>query len=186
MCVCVCVCLYKGGTPQKTTHNYLLQAGLLVVQASLLRECSRNSLVSVDQLVMLWEAAFSFREFFWKVLSTCLPISGWVIYERTCPHHTECSSVFEQNGMILMPHPPYSPEVTLSNFFLLPWMKNVLKGKCFADVEEVKQNKTRNSRSTQRHQNWEVQKLLWAMEKCFDRRMASNGEYLEVDWSLNM
>ena len=38
-----------------------------------------------------------------------------------------------------MPLPPYSPDVTLSNFFLFPWMKKVLKGKSFADVEEIKQ-----------------------------------------------
>ena len=38
-----------------------------------------------------------------------------------------------------MPLPPSSPDVTLSNFFLFPWMKKVLKGKHFADVEEVKQ-----------------------------------------------
>ena len=39
--------------------------------------------------------------------------------------------------MTPMPHPPYSPSLTLSNIFLP--MKKVLKGKRFADVEEVKQ-----------------------------------------------
>ena len=39
-----------------------------------------------------------------------------------------------------MLHPPYSPSLDLSNrFFLFPRMKKVLKGICFADVEEVKQ-----------------------------------------------
>ena len=38
-----------------------------------------------------------------------------------------------------MPHPPYSLDITLSNFFLFPQMKKVLKGKHFAHVEEVKQ-----------------------------------------------
>ena len=38
-------------------------------------------------------------------------------------------------------HPSYSPNLTLSNSLLLlfPWMKKVLKGECFAHVEEVKQ-----------------------------------------------
>ena len=44
-----------------------------------------------------------------------------------------------QNGMTSMPHPPYSPDPSLSDFYLFPWMKKVLKEKCFADVEEVKQ-----------------------------------------------
>ena len=42
--------------------------------------------------------------------------------------------------MNLMPHPPYSPNLSLSDFFFLfPQMKKVLKGKHFADVEEVRQ-----------------------------------------------
>ena len=38
-----------------------------------------------------------------------------------------------------MPHPPYSPDLIPNWLFLFPWMKEVLKGKRFADVEEVKQ-----------------------------------------------
>ena len=37
-----------------------------------------------------------------------------------------------------MSHPPYLPDLALGNFFLFPHMKNVLKGKHFANVEEVK------------------------------------------------
>ena len=35
--------------------------------------------------------------------------------------------------------PPYSPDLTPGDFFLFPQMKNVLKGKHFANEEEVKQ-----------------------------------------------
>ena len=40
-----------------------------------------------------------------------------------------------------MSYPPSSPDYTLSDFFVcsFPRMKKVLKGKYFADVEEVKQ-----------------------------------------------
>ena len=41
----------QGGTPK--THNYLLESGLLIIHASLLGECSRDSSVSVYQLVVL-------------------------------------------------------------------------------------------------------------------------------------
>ena len=47
-------------------------------------------------------------------------------------------------------------------FFFVPQMKKVLKGKHFANAEEVKQKK---GRSTKRHPNWWVQKLFWAVEK---------------------
>ena len=60
--------------------------------------------------------------------------------------------------MTPVPHPPCSPNLTLSGFlFLFPRMKKALKGKRFADVEEAKQN---NGRSTKGHQNQQVRKLL--------------------------
>ena len=67
---------------------------------------------------------------FMKTLSTHLPISWWVFYEHTCPHHVECS-VFDQKWHDLVPHP-----ISPSNVFLFPlWKKS--SGKRFADVEEV-------------------------------------------------
>ena len=104
-----------------------------------LGECSWNSPVSVYQLALLWESAFGFSEFVWKILSMCLRISQWFIYECTCPHSTEHPVVFYHIGITPMPYPPYLSNLTQSNFLLFPWMKKALKGKHFADVEEVKQ-----------------------------------------------
>ena len=59
----------------------------------------------------------------------------------SAPAHTALNvqQFLTKNGMTPMPHPPYSPDLALSNFFLFPPMKKVLKGKHFANVEEVKQ-----------------------------------------------
>ena len=57
-----------------------------------------------------------------------------------------------------MPHPSYSPELLFSPQ-LSAQMKEVLRGKCFADVEEVKQ---KTDRITKSHQNQWAQKLFWA------------------------
>ena len=46
------------------------------------------------------------------------------------------------------PHPPYSPNFTPSDFFVFPWMKKVLKRKCFADMEEVKQKPAETLKGT--------------------------------------
>ena len=40
-----------------------------------------------------------------------------------------------------MPHHAYSPNLTPSDFFLFLWVKKVLQGKYFANVEEVKQKR---------------------------------------------
>ena len=59
----------------------------------------------------------------------------------SAPAHTTLSVqlFLTKNGMTPKPHPPYSPNLTLSDFILFPWMKKVLKGRCFADVEKVKE-----------------------------------------------
>ena len=107
------------------------------------------------QLALLWEAVFTFSDFFWKILSMKLPILWWVIYKYTCPHGDECSVVFDQKpAWPLCPTLPIhwiSPHTTL---FCFPWMK---KGNRFADVEEVKK---KNSSSTKKHQNWWVWNLF--------------------------
>ena len=68
-----------------------------------------------------------------------LPISWWVIYEHTCLHHTECSAVFDQKW-----HDPHALPSLFTwahpeQLFFVSQDEKVLKGKRFANVEEVKQ-----------------------------------------------
>ena len=57
-------------------------------------------------------------------------------------------------------------------------MKKVLKGKCFVDVEELKQKMAEALKGIK------IDKFKNCFEqwkKCLDRCIASNGEYLEGD-----
>ena len=89
-----------------------------------LGECSRNLSVSVYQLVMLWEAVFGFSEFFWRLFQSICPFhDGWFM---SAPIHTTLSvqQFLTRSGMTPIPHPPYPPDLTLSNFFCFPrWIK---------------------------------------------------------------
>ena len=62
-------------------------------------------------------------------------------------------------------------------------MEKVLKGKHFADVEELKQKMAEAFKDTNidKFKNYFEQ---W--KKCLNRCIASNGEHFEGDWSLNM
>ena len=71
----------------------------------------------------------------------CLPISRWVIYERTCPHRAVSVQFLTKNGMTSMPHAACSPNLPKRPFFFVSPDEKVLKGKRFANVEEVKQKK---------------------------------------------
>ena len=158
------------------------RVGPLYYRLPLLGECSRNPSVSVYQLVLLWEAELGFSEFFWRLIQHVCPFyDGWAM---NVPAHTTLrfGSFWPKMAWPLLPHPPYSPSLAPSNFFLFPHMKQVLKGEHFASVEQVKQS----GRRAKRHQNQQVQKLFWAVEKSLNRWIASKREYFKGVWSLNM
>ena len=73
-------------------------------------------------------------------------------------HSLSVRQFLTNTSMTPLSHPPYSPDLALSDyfFFLFFWMKKVLKGKPFADVEEV----LKKGRSTKRHQNQRIQRLF--------------------------
>ena len=96
------ICLHEGG-PIKTKIIFW-RRHLLKYRLCFLNECSRNASLSVYQLALFWEAAFSFSEIFLKILSMHLTISWWVTCECTCPYCAECSAVFDPNQ-----HDPYAP-----------------------------------------------------------------------------
>jgi histone-lysine N-methyltransferase SETMAR len=62
-------------------------------------------------------------------------------------------------GYEILPHPPYSPDLALSNFFVFPQLKKPLRGKRFKDNDDVisavedflsSQNETFYNQSTQK------------------------------------
>ena len=121
-------------------------------------EYSRNPSVSTYQLVVLCGCIRlqwiffedSFACFMKGDLWAHLPTPCWV-FSRFWQNMSgsRCSA--------LSVH-PVSPQVAF--LWFLGW--KVTAGKCFADVEEVKQ---KNSRSTKRQQNQWVQNLFWAVGK---------------------
>ena len=76
-----------------------------------------------------------------------------------------------------MPHPPYSLDLALSDCFLFPQMKKVLKGKRFADVEEVKQKMAEALKSIK----------INKFRNCFERwKKASTGVLHQMDSTLKV
>ena len=81
---------------------------------------------------------------------------------------------------LTLPAHQISPQAT---FFFVYQDKKVLKGKCFADVEKLKQ-KTAEALKGIKSEEFKNCSEQW--EKHLDRCIASNEEYLEGDRSLNM
>ena len=110
-------------------------------------------------------------------------IDGWFTSTTT---HTVLSveQFLPKNGMTLMLHPPCSSHLNWSDFslFVSPNEK-VLKGKHFANVEEVKQKIAEALKGIKIS---EFKNFFKQWKKCLNRCSASNGEYFESDWSLNI
>jgi histone-lysine N-methyltransferase SETMAR len=83
-----------------------------------------------------------------------------------------------KNSMTQLLHPPYSPDLTLCDFFLFPQMKKVLKGKRFADVEEVKKKMMEVLKGITLK---EFHNCFEKWKTCLDWCIASNGQYFERD-----
>ena len=71
----------------------------------------------------------------------CVPVSHWVITRVSAHPEQNIQQFLTENSMTPMPHPAYSLDITPSDFVVVvvSWDKKVLKGKCFASEEEVKQ-----------------------------------------------
>ena len=111
--------------------------------------CERLCLASMNVFVVI-------------VISTCLPISWWVIYEGTCQHCVECSAVFDQRQ-----HVPHSPPsfFTRSNPEQSSFPPPDEKSPQRETFCQCGRGEPRNGISAKRHQNQRVQKLFWAVEK---------------------
>jgi hypothetical protein len=46
-----------------------------------------------------------------------------------------------------VPHPPHSPDLAPTDFFLFPKTKTNLKGRRFQTIEEIQENATRKPRA---------------------------------------
>ncbi|KYN39235.1 hypothetical protein ALC56_06368 [Trachymyrmex septentrionalis] len=87
------------------------------------------------------------------------------------------SSFLTKNNIIIMPQPPYSPDLAPCDFFLFPKLKRPMKGRRFATIKEI---------------NASLEELKAipksAFQKCFDdwkkrwhKCIVSEGDYFEGD-----
>ena len=111
------------------------------------------------------------------------PISWWVIYEYTCPHCWVFSSFWPKVARPPCPTLPIhsvSPGVTF--FVYLDGKRPQRETFCrYGRGEAKKMTEALKSIKINKFKNCFAQ---W--EKSLNRCIASNGEYFEGDWSLNM
>jgi hypothetical protein len=82
--------------------------------------------------------------------------------------------------MVIVPHPPYSPDLAPCDFALFPKLKMKLKGRRFETVSDIQRESQAvfdSMKENDFHSAFEVWKKRW------DRYIRSQGDYFEGDGS---
>ena len=106
-----------------------------------------------------------------------------IIHHDNAPAHRsfKVSQFLTKNKMSEIPHPPYSPDLALCDFFFFPKLKLRMKGQRFDTTEEI-QEESRWVLDT--IPKWEFQGCFQAWQKGWDRCISAKWEYFEGDGGI--
>ncbi|UYV80226.1 hypothetical protein LAZ67_18002085, partial [Cordylochernes scorpioides] len=104
---------------------------------------------------------------------------NWLLHHNNAPAHTSLhvGDFLAKNNTLMMPQPPYSPDLAPCDFFLFPKLKRPMKGRRYATLDEIKGAKE------------ELKKIFKNdFLKCFEdwknrwhKCIISHGDYFEGD-----
>ena len=78
----------------------------------------------------------------------------------------------------VLEHPAYSPDLAPSDSFLFPKIKELLKGRHFDDIDDIRSNTTATLKDILQNQ---FQNCSEGWTRSWHRCIASQGEYFEGD-----
>ena len=63
--------------------------------------------------------------------------NSWFLLHNNAPAHRSVlvKDFLAKNSVITLEHPPYSPELAPTDFYLFPRLKSALKGYCFVMLQ---------------------------------------------------
>ena len=62
--------------------------------------------------------------------------------QRSSPKNKSKEEFLATKQITVLEHPAYSPDLAPSDFFLLPKLKETLKGRHFDDIDDIRSNTT--------------------------------------------
>ena len=86
--------------------------------------------------------------------------NSWLLHHDDGPAHSSLlvRNVLAKNNTVIMPQPPYSPDLAPCDFSLFPRLKRPMKGLRFATIEEIKTESLRELKDIPKS----------AYQKCFE------------------
>ena len=86
------------------------------------------------------EVMRSFRDAIQKKQPELWKNNSWLLHHDNAPAHSSLlvRTFLAKNNTVIMPQPPYSPDLAPCEFFLFPRLKRPVKGRRFPTIEEIK------------------------------------------------
>ena len=108
--------------------------------------------------------------------------NSWFLHHDNAPAHAslQIREFRAKNGMSVLPHPPYSPDLAPADFFLFPKLKSVLKGQRFDTAAEIKENSLKELRAIHPE---EFKKSFLQLKRRWLKCIDVGGDYFEGDKS---
>jgi len=106
--------------------------------------------------------------------------NSWILHHDNAPAHKALSmrEFLATKQINVLEHPVYSPDIAPSDFFLFPKIKEVLKGRHFDDIADIRSNTRAALKAVPQNQ---FQNCFEGWTKRWHRCIASQGEYFEGD-----
>lgn len=106
--------------------------------------------------------------------------NSWRLHHDNAPAHRaqKTKEWLTKNGVVVVEHPPYSPDLAPNDFYLFPKTKSTLKGERFMDIADIQANTDRVLRGLK------VEDFRYCMSKWqerWQRCIDCDGEYFEGD-----
>jgi len=98
--------------------------------------------------------------------------------QRSSPKNKTKEEFLATKQITALEHPAYSPDLAPGEFLLFPKIKEILKGRHFDDIDDIKSNTTAALKAVPQNQS---QNCFEGWTRHWNRCIVSQGEYFEGD-----
>ncbi|UYV74235.1 hypothetical protein LAZ67_11002565, partial [Cordylochernes scorpioides] len=105
---------------------------------------------------------------------------NWLLHHDNTPAHTSLlvRDFLAKNNTLMMPQPPYSPDLAPCDFFLFPKLKRLMKGRRYATLDEIK---TASKEELKKIFKNDFLKCFEDWKNRWHKCIISHGDYFEGD-----
>ncbi|UYV75977.1 hypothetical protein LAZ67_13002008 [Cordylochernes scorpioides] len=105
---------------------------------------------------------------------------NWLLHHDNAPAHTSLlvRDFVPKNNTLMMPQPPYSPDLAPCDFFLFPKLKRPMKGRRYATLDEIK---TASKEELKKIFKNDFLKCFEDWKNRWQKCIISHGDYFEGD-----